>query len=309
MTDGFAVSIQLLKNDMIEKQQQKKDNLKKARQVARELYDDLNDDEIYELKEQKKKEALEKKIRDKIQHAEKRKAMREEFKKLPKDEQKRINAEISAAKLKIGEEKCIEFPYLEDLNDKEYEELQNENWVVTDPGRRVPMYMRNKKGVTLRYSNGKHLHVTRRLKYQKTLENYKKRVGIVEIEKELSMYNSKSCVYETFKAYVKKKNELNKRLIQEYKAEIFRQYKWYGYINREKAHAKLANEIAETYGEDVIIIHGDWSTGKQMKGTISTPGIGLKRRLARRFKVYNIDEHKTSCINYKTKERSKNLWL
>ncbi len=64
MTDGFPVSIQLLKNDMIETQQLKKDNLKKTRQVSRDLYDGLNDDQIYELKEQIKKGAIDKKIQN-----------------------------------------------------------------------------------------------------------------------------------------------------------------------------------------------------------------------------------------------------
>lgn len=82
---------------------------------------------------------------------------------------------------------------------------------------------------------------------------------------------------------------MNKILLEKYKADIFRQYKWYGYVNKEKAHAseraKLVNEITDFYGENVIIIYGDWSKEKQMKGVISVPGIGLKRR----FKVYNCE--------------------
>lgn len=49
---------------MIETQQLKKDNLKKTRQVSRDLYDGLNDDQIYELKEQIKKGAIDKKIQN-----------------------------------------------------------------------------------------------------------------------------------------------------------------------------------------------------------------------------------------------------
>ena len=46
-----------------------------------------------------------------------------------------------------------------------------------------------------------------------------------------------------------------------------------------------------------------------MSNFISTPNIALKRKLRERFKVYNIDEFRTSCINNKTKEESDNLWL
>ena len=46
-----------------------------------------------------------------------------------------------------------------------------------------------------------------------------------------------------------------------------------------------------------------------MKNFISTPNLSLKRKLQERFKVYNIDEYRTSCLNYKTEELCKNLYL
>ena len=46
-----------------------------------------------------------------------------------------------------------------------------------------------------------------------------------------------------------------------------------------------------------------------MRNFISTPNIGLKRELGKHFKVLTLDEHKTSCINYKTKEPNKNLYI
>ncbi len=46
-----------------------------------------------------------------------------------------------------------------------------------------------------------------------------------------------------------------------------------------------------------------------MKGTISVPEIGIKSRSTRRFKVYNVDEFRISCINHKTEKRCENLWL
>ena len=42
---------------------------------------------------------------------------------------------------------------------------------------------------------------------------------------------------------------------------------------------------------------------------ISTPNLSLKRKLQERFKVYDIDEYRTSCLNYKTEELCNNLYL
>jgi len=45
-----------------------------------------------------------------------------------------------------------------------------------------------------------------------------------------------------------------------------------------------------------------------MKNFISTPNIGLKRKLTERFKVYNIDEFRTSCLSHKTEDKCENLY-
>jgi len=44
-----------------------------------------------------------------------------------------------------------------------------------------------------------------------------------------------------------------------------------------------------------------------MKHFVSTPRIGLKRKLKKHFKVYNLDEYRTSKMCYKTKKETKNL--
>jgi len=44
-----------------------------------------------------------------------------------------------------------------------------------------------------------------------------------------------------------------------------------------------------------------------MKHFVSTPRIGLNRKLKKHFKVYNLDEYTTSKICYKTKDETKNL--
>jgi len=67
-------------------------------------------------------------------------------------------------------------------------------------------------------------------------------------------------------------------------------------------------KIKKEYGIDVTIFIGDWSNENyQMKHFTSTPRIGLKRKLKKNFKVYNLDQYRTSKMCYKTKEETKNL--
>jgi hypothetical protein len=204
----------------------------------------------------------------------------------------------------------IEFPYLEDLNETEYNNLKKEdNWIVCDPGKRDLLYMKNKNGDCLRYSNKQHLKKTKRFKYQRLIQNYKNKNGISEIEKQLTSFNSKSCIYSTFKEYIKKKNAVNKKLLKKYEHNIFRKYKWYGFINRKKAETDLVRNIKKKFGKNVTMIYGDWSSGYQMKNFISTPNLGLKRKLREYLKIYNIDEFRTSCLSSKTLTRCENMYL
>ena len=46
-----------------------------------------------------------------------------------------------------------------------------------------------------------------------------------------------------------------------------------------------------------------------MKSFIPTPNLGLKRKLAEYYSIYNLDEYRTSCINYKTETITENIYL
>lgn len=71
----------------------------------------------------------------------------------------------------------------------------------------------------------------------------------------------------------------------------------------------MLNLIEKRYGKDTKIIMGDWCISKQMRNFISTPNIGIKRKLKERFDVYNIDEFRTSCLYHKTEDKGDNLYL
>jgi hypothetical protein len=104
-------------------------------------------------------------------------------------------------------------------------------------------------------------------------------------------------------------NEIHEELFKKYEEKRFRQYRWYSHIQKKRTEDRLLNKIKDRYGSDAVLVIGDWSQGKQMRGFISTPGIGLKRKLREQFMVYDVDEHRTSCVHHETKERCENLRL
>jgi hypothetical protein len=304
------VSVQLIHNDHIEKSSDMKKNRKNKKKEMQEICKNMSITEKEKYKEELKKVKKLDQVKIKLKNKELTDKMKAEYKKLSKEEKLAVRKKITDEKKlkKLTNKEYIEFPYLEELNEKEKEELKNSNWVVVDPGKKNLVYLKNKKGTKLRYSNRSHLVKTKRLKYQALLKNYKNKNNILKLEQQLSKFNSKTCDYLKFKTYIKNKNIIVAVLFERYKHKIFRQYKWYGYINRKKAESDLVKNIKKSFGKNVTLVYGDWSIGKDLRGFISTPNLGLKRKLGEHFKIYSLDEFRTSMLNCKTEEKNDNLY-
>ena len=65
---------------------------------------------------------------------------------------------------------------------------------------------------------------------------------------------------------------------------------------------KLVNEIKSTFGEESIMVYGGYSIDKSMGFFMSTPNLGLKRKLAKDFTIYSIDEFRTSKLHCVTEK-------
>ena len=310
-TDGYSVSVRFINNKYLES------NTKKIKtrmiKLAESRVNNKNKEKAQIIQEKEDKIKL-----LKIQKKEKDKKIQEEYNKLtPKEKKEQI-----VQKLEIKKNKKIElnmdFLDITELDKETIQEIKNKKRVYSDNGKKSLFkmishdYDKNKKtGAKLDYTNKTRIVESKRLVFQEQREKFKKKKGIGVIEGELIGFNSKSCVVETFKKYIKQKNKVNIKLEKLYDQDLYRKLKLYSYYNTKRSEEKLLKQIEKIFGkpEDIVIIMGDWSISKQMKHFISTPNIGLKRKIASRFKVYDIDEYRTSCLNYKTGERSENMYL
>jgi hypothetical protein len=304
-TDCYGASIQLIHNTFIEKEKDKKAKMKNMKRQIRENCKDMKQDEKDKYRNELKLKKIKEQKDFKLKVKQEKDKMKAEFKKLPKEEKEKIKLKMK----KKENEKYVEFPYLEELNKSQLEKLKNNNWLCIDPGKSNLLYMKNKNGLTMNYSNRNHVRNTKRIKYQKLLKNYKDKKKITKLENKLADYNSKTCNFKKFSKFVKYKNGIYDKLFVEYKKDIFRKYKWYGHINKKRAEDNLVNKIKKTYGKDTIINFGDWSVGKSMRACLSTPNLSLKRKIAQHFTVYNLDEFRTSKLNCKNETKNENLSL
>ena len=278
ITDGYAVSLRFLHKDFTNEERIKKDKMKNGKKALKGL-----SDEEKEIKKQGKI-TLQNKI---------------------KEENKQKRALQPKQKKDTKKEVQHEFPYIDEVS----KELLEGKHIYCDPGKRSLLTMMDDDGNFLSYTNKQRIRETKRLKYQALLKNYKDKLNITTRENTLSSFNSKTCNLEKFKEYITEKIKVNQELYISYQNEKFRQYKWYAYINKKRTEDNMLNKIESKYGKDIKIIIGDWSIGKQMRNFISTPNLAIKRKLKTRFQVFNIDEFRTSCLNYITEEPCKNLYL
>ena len=294
MTDGFSVSLQMINQNFIDQEKKKKKKLKKARQQARETNQNLTREEIdYQrgIKIANQKIIM--------------KNRKDDFQKLSQIEKQNI---IDSRNV-IDNVTYQPSEYINDLPQSKLLELKTENLIYIDPGKKTLLMMMNNYGQYMRYTNRQRIKETKRLKYQQLLHNYREKQGILNIENCFHL-NSKTCRFEKFNEYIKNKLELNRELSSLYTPQIFRQYRWYSYINRKRSEDNLLNHIEKTYGKDAKIVIGNWQNGNyQLKNMMPTPGISLLRKLNERFEVFLIDEFRTSCLHHKTEQKCENLYL
>ena len=281
ITDGFSTSLRFINNNNIASENAKKLKMKEGRKNTFNILKRLSKEEQVIARENNKEKRNKKVIK-----------------------QITINPNIDTKKI-ISKHKKTEFNYIDDVNIKEL----GYKHIFIDPGKRSLLTMVDDNNNFLKYTNAENMSNTKRLIYQKRIEKYKESKGVSKIEKELTCFNSKSCNLNNFLNYIKKKLEINDKLIDDYNDKKYRKYKWYSFINRKRADDNMLNKIENKYSKDHVIIIGDWSIGKQMANFISTPNLRLKRKLTERFKVVNIDEFRTSCLHNKTEELCEHLNL
>jgi len=309
-TDGLTVSILFLHDDEWDPKYIKQKNIQAEKMKCAEMTKDEKKKYKADKEEQiKKAEKINREFNKQLK-AKEQAIFLKTLIGLSKEEQKKLREERKKLN-NIKKQVRIEFPYLDELNDDELAIVIKLNKIYIDPGKNNILYMMDDNGTILRYTNKQRKHETHYYKYRTTILNYKKDKNIIDIETELSKGNSKTCNFKKFANYIILKNKVNDKLCEKYEATIFRQYKWYGFINKKRTEAKLLDRIENTFGkrDTFVMMYGDWEVSKQMRNVEPTPMVGIKRKLHERFTIYNLDEFRTSCLNHKTEEYCSNMYI
>ena len=164
--------------------------------------------------------------------------------------------------------------------------------------------IKNRNYKTFRYTRSQRNIETKSKKYKMIREDLKKndKIGnknITEIESELSVHDSKTCDFEKFTSYLKKKIGTNRILYGHYLKPIHRKLKMNTYINTQKSESKMIKNFSSKFGspKNALIVFGDYDKKDTMKG--SEPHISKRiRKIFKRhgYETYKINEYCTSKL-------------
>ena len=224
--------------------------------------------------------------------------------------------------------------YVEELTENEKKLLKNYNIIGIDPGKEDLIYATNgntkiingkHKTTTFRYSQNQRRKETKSKKYMKIIDKDKKDTIILKSEKlpkfmkelgieqdihtnksvkkletYLSTYNSKSCILENVKEYIKNKNTINCLLYKYYAKDLYRKLKWYAFINRQRSEGNMINAFKEIFGNETssAICIGDFDN-HNMKYKEPTKGKSF-RKLFRNagYQLFLVNEYNTSKTSF-----------
>lgn len=144
----------------------------------------------------------------------------------------------------------------------------------------------------------------------------------------MSQHSFKSCILSTFLEYVAHRAAVSTVSKQVYRRPIFRQHKFLVHSKIKSTDTRFVNSIAPFFTsgtnpktpqwmlhtddaliqdkiipnftttsiptQNVIILMGDWGRNPNLRGSASTPGVGLRRKINRKVPTLTTPEHYTS---------------
>ena len=215
-----------------------------------------------------------------------------------------------------------EWPYVHELNEGEQAELLRDEHLLAgvDPGKRdLVTVCDGARGASVRYSavqrrwelfNKRHREQRLRLLRSAVPEDCRfhdlRRLfdpGGTEVttyeglQTLLTETTSRSCRYEVFARYVARRRAILDYMERLFSANSFRAAKYRTHVAERSSEAKLVSRIERAFPQgDPVLLYGNWGRDPNLRNSAATPGVGLRRRLARRFRTVTVDEHLTSSV-------------
>ncbi len=207
-----------------------------------------------------------------------------------------------------------EFPLIhEKMDDETRQRLLKANKIYIDPGKGSLLTIIDDNSKEFRFTNKHKKNESLEYIFEAFNNKMRKEYGIEAIEAKLSAFNTRTVSFTKFLAYIHEKDKVKQEISKYYVGDEtyidFRREKLIKYIYTKKTYTRLIQNIKKTYGDDVVIVIGNWGRNPNIKYCAPTPGIGLKRILAKHFELFEIDEFRTSMLFHETDKKCSKFYV
>ncbi len=207
-----------------------------------------------------------------------------------------------------------EFPLIhEKMDDETRQRLLKANKIYIDPGKGSLLTIIDDNSKEFRFTNKHKKNESLEYIFEAFNNKMRKEYGIELLESKLSAFNTRTVSFSKFLGYIHEKDkvrqEISKYYIGDEQYVDFRREKLIKYIYTKKTYARLIQNIKKTYGDDVVIVIGNWGRNPNIKHCAPSPGIGLKRILAKHFELFEIDEFRTSMLFHETDKKCSKFYV
>ncbi|KAI7899206.1 uncharacterized protein BX663DRAFT_532908 [Cokeromyces recurvatus] len=209
-----------------------------------------------------------------------------------------------------------EFQYIDKLNNEEHQRTTNK-CVFIDPDRRDMLICMGEKcesrhdGFIYRYTSNQRAKEINSRKFRKFHQQNKPKI-VSDLEKSLTTHSTSTVDFQKYSRYLEARRDASDLLSNYYRCDYlgslpFRKIKLPSYINRKQSDARLAKTLKRKFGEDCVLVFGNWSASNT-KYHEPIRGVGMRRMLKKEgLQLYLFDEYKTSsfcpkCKNGKLKK-------
>lgn len=208
-----------------------------------------------------------------------------------------------------GEEK-----YIDELDSKKLNKLQDFNIVSGDPGKGNLIMLRDNHGNTLNYTAIQRRKETKSGKYRKL--RLKREGHVWDLQEDLTSlqeYNSKTTYFNKFMLYLEQKNLFVQKHREHYNQKWYRKFSFNTKINSKRSVDNFLNTFEELYGppSSTVLCVGDWEQRQGISfGKAPTMGAGVRSWFRKRgYQVYLVDEYRTSITCNKCKSENEYNFL
>ena len=199
-----------------------------------------------------------------------------------------------------------QFSYVHHLPKADREELLESNRAYADPGKGNILYLSDgvKGGKRLRYTAVQRRSESTQKRNRLELEAMLRHTdadgcSYAEHLKSLSddsAASRKSSTVQPFVRYLALRLQVSVILRPFFHRLGHRRRRYRALLGRKSTEDKLIHNIERVFGPDTVIFWGNWGRNRNLKNQPPTPGIGLRRQVAKRLQTITYDERMSSSL-------------